>query len=81
MARRYILLTPADGPLWTLAEAVAKQTVIQRLNFNELAQLLCEREAKRKEVDIAQMSEVLSVLRDVLAENPAGVLEVLVDDN
>jgi len=92
MARQFILLTPADGGLWWLAQlvlrseeasplrrvaAVASQGTTETLDFAGLAQRLCEREAGKAEVNIAQMSEVLADLRELVAADPKAVLEVL----
>ena len=77
MPRRYIVLRPEDGALWHLAEAVACQGVSQPLDFAGLAQRLCESEAGKAEVNVAQMSEIVAVLRKLLAADPKAVLEVL----
>lgn len=77
MPRRYILLTPEDGPLWRLAAAVARQDTTAPLDFAGLAQRLCAKEAGEREVDIAQMSEILADLRELLAADPKAVLDVL----
>jgi len=77
MARPYILLTPDDGGLWRLAQAVAKQSVTEPLDFAGLAQRLCAREAGEVEVNVAQMSEILADLRQLVAADPKAVLDVL----
>jgi len=77
MPRPFILLTPADGGLWRLAQAVAGQQRTEPLDFGGLTQRLCEKERGEREVDIAQMSEVLADLRELLAADPKAVLEVL----
>ena len=81
MPRRYILLTPADGPLWQLAEAISRHTNAPALlDFAGLARLMCQAEAGKAEVNIAQMSEILADLRHLVTANPAGVLAVLAAD-
>jgi len=77
MPRPFILLTPADGGLWRLAQAVAGQRTCEPLDFAGLAQRLCEKERGNAEVNIAQMSEILADLRELLAADPKAVLEVL----
>ncbi len=77
MPRRYILLTPEDGALWRLAQAACRQNVTETLDFAGLAQALCAKEAGEREVDVAQMSETLADLRELLAADPKAVLEVL----
>ena len=77
MARQFILLTPADGGLWRLAQAVAGQGTTEPLDFAGLAQRLCEKERGKAEVNIAQMSEVLADLRELVAADPKAVLDVL----
>lgn len=80
MPRRYIVLRPEDGALWRLAEAVARQPASQPLMFADLVKRLCEAEAGKAEVNVAQMSEVLTDLRELLAADPKAVLEVLVGE-
>jgi len=77
MARPFILLTPADGGLWRLAQAVAAQQKTEPLDFAGLAQRLCEKERGKAEVNVAQMSEILADLRELVATDSKGVLEVL----
>ena len=77
MPRPFILLTPADSGLWRLAQAVAKQSATEPLDFAGLAQRLCAKEAGEAEVNVAQMSEILADLRDLVAADPKAVLEVL----
>ena len=77
MPRPFILLTPADGGLWRLAQAVAGQRATEPLDFAGLAQRLCEKERGAAEVNVAQMSEVLADLRELVAADPKAVLEVL----
>jgi len=77
MARQFILLTPADGGLWRLAQAVAGQGTTEPLDFAGLAQRLCAKEAGKAEVNVAQMSEVLADLRELVAADPKAVLDVL----
>lgn len=83
MPRRYILLTPADGALWHLARSIARQDatpagrLAEPLTFARLVQALCAQEAGEREVDVAQMSETLADLRELLAAEPEAVLEVL----
>jgi hypothetical protein len=77
MARPYILLTPDDGGLWRLAQAVARQSATEPLDFAGLAQRLCAKEAGEAEVNVAQMSEILADLRQLVAADPKAVLDVL----
>lgn len=77
MPRPFILLTPADGGLWCLAQAVAGQRTSEALDFAGLAQALCAKERGEAEVNIAQISEILADLRELVAANPKAVLEVL----
>ena len=77
MARPFILLTPADGGLWRLAQAVARQEKTEPLDFAGLARALCEKERGEAEVNIAQVSEILADLRALVAADPKAVLEVL----
>ncbi|MBE3070344.1 MAG: hypothetical protein IMZ66_08920 [Planctomycetes bacterium] len=84
MARQYILLKPDDGALWRLAQAIATAPPTDPpdfrhdpLDFAGLVQTLCAKEAGLAEVNIAQMSEILRVLRELLAADPKPVLEVL----
>ena len=77
MARPYILLTPDDGGLWRLAQAVARQGATEPLDFAGLAQRLCAKEAGEVEVNVAQMSEILADLRQLVAADPKAVLDVL----
>jgi hypothetical protein len=79
MPRRYIVLKPEDGGLWRLAEAVAREGATEPLTFADLVKRLCEREAGAAEVNIAQMSEIVARLQDILREDPEGTLEVLAD--
>ena len=37
-------------------------------DMNEMARLICEREGKKIQVNIAQVKEILRVLRDILTE-------------
>jgi len=77
MPRPFILLTPADGGLWRLAQAIARQAATDPLDFAGLAQRLCAKEAGKAEVNVAQMSEIVARLRDLVAADPKAVLEVL----
>ena len=77
MPRPFILLTPADGGLWRLAQAVAGQGTTETLDFAGLAQALCAKERGKAEVNIAQMSEILADLRELVVADPKAVLEVL----
>jgi len=77
MARQFILLTPGDGGLWRLAQTVAAQQKTEPLDFAGLAQRLCEKERGEAEVNIAQMSEILADLRELVAADPKAILEVL----
>lgn len=49
------------------------------MRFNDLARGLTRREAKKKQVNIAQMSEVLARLVDMIAEDPFKVLGCLLE--
>ena len=77
MPTEYILLKASDGALFALAGAIARQQTSQPLDFAGLAQRLCGKEHGEREVDIAQMSEVLADLRELVAADPKAVLEVL----
>jgi hypothetical protein len=39
------------------------------MNLNQLAKEICKREGKKKQVDIAQVKEVLGVLIEILSES------------
>ncbi len=77
MPTEYILLKPCDGALFALARDIARQQASQPLDFAGLARALCAKEAGEREVDIAQVSELLADLRELLAADPKAVLEVL----
>jgi hypothetical protein len=47
------------------------------MNLKKLAVLLCKAEGKKKQVNIAQMSETLKCLRRIIKENPVPVLRAL----
>lgn len=47
------------------------------MTFKELVAALCRLEGKKKQVNVAQMSEVLSSLKKLLKKNPIGVLKAL----
>lgn len=47
------------------------------MTFKELAKELAKREGKKESLSIAQISEVLARLVDIVEESPAAVLEVL----
>jgi len=49
------------------------------MTFKQLALEITKREGKKKQVDIAQVSEVLARLVDIVAEDPNGVLVFLCD--
>lgn len=76
-------LTPADGALYRLARAIAAQAPRPQNEappaFADLVRTLCRMEAGEREVDAAQVSELLADLREALAADPQGVLEVLAD--
>lgn len=38
------------------------------MNLNQLAREICKREGKKKQVDIAQVKEVLRVMHEILVE-------------
>ena len=48
------------------------------MTFKALAKKLCELEGKKKQVDIAQMSETLASLRRLFKADPIGVLIALI---
>lgn len=54
---------------------------LRRINLTDFAVRVSQREGKQKQVDIAQISEVLSIALDILAEeaidNPAGLAELM----
>lgn len=82
MAREYIVLKREDAALWRLARAVARQNPGppgQLMTFADLARRMCEKEGGAAEVNIAQMSEIVAVLQELLREDPEGVLGVLAD--
>lgn len=41
------------------------------MNLNQLASEICRREGKKKQVNIAQVKEVLAVLGEILSEAPS----------
>lgn len=47
------------------------------MTFQKLAKTLCLLEGKKKQVDIAQMSETLKCLKVVFKMYPQGVIEAL----
>jgi len=82
MAKILIALSEADGVLYRVARRVADGKAERRtVSFFEVRDALLAREAGARQVDVAQMSEVLSkaraLLADLLEENPLGVLEFL----
>jgi hypothetical protein len=48
------------------------------MTFKELAREICKREGKKQGVNIAQVSEILRCLGDILLEKPGGVKAVTV---
>jgi len=54
---------------------------MRKINMNKVAKLVSEWEGKKKEVDIAQIKEVVSIFLDILADewqdNAAGVVELI----
>lgn len=82
MAKILIALSEADGVLYRIARRVADGKAERRaVSFFEVRDALLKREAGARQVDVAQMSEILSKLRallaDLLDENPLGLLEFL----
>jgi hypothetical protein len=77
MPTQYILLKPSDGALFRLARAVCRQPTCAPVDFAKLAKRLCAKEAGKAEVNVAQMTEILADLRELLAADLQGVLEVL----
>jgi hypothetical protein len=75
-----VLIDARDGRLRALAAAAARDKDPADLSFAGLARLLCKKEAGEEEVNIAQMSEILSDLCRLVAERPRAVLEVLAKD-
>lgn len=47
------------------------------MNLNKLAKLICEREGKRKQTDIAQVKEILKCLIIICAED-VSVFDLIV---
>ena len=45
--------------------------------MSDLAMILCEKEGKKKQVNIAQMQEVLACLSDVMIRDPNAILVLL----
>ena len=45
--------------------------------MSDLAMILCEKEGKKKQVNIAQMHEVLACLSDVMICDPNAILVLL----
>lgn len=80
MPSRAIIVRPSDGRLYRLAEAIDQQSLTTNLAFPDLAAKLCAAEAGEREVDIAQMSEILARLQDLASEDPAGVADVVFAD-
>lgn len=46
------------------------------MTFKKLVLELCKREGKKKQVNVAQMSEVVKCLIRIFKDNPVGVLKV-----
>ena len=44
------------------------------MNMNELAKLMCEKEGKKEQVNIAQMKEILNELSIEMWEHPDSLL-------
>lgn len=47
-------------------------------NLNELASLIAQDEGKKKELSIAQIKEVVRVLRELIREYPLETLRLLI---
>lgn len=82
MAKVLIALSEADGVLYRIARRLAEgKADRQPIAFFDVRDELLKREAGARQVDVAQMSEVLSktraLLADLLEENPLGVLQFL----
>jgi hypothetical protein len=82
MAGILIALSEADGALYRVARRLAETKAPARVpSFFEVRDELLRREAGARQVDVAQMSEVLTKLRAILADlletNPLGLLEFL----
>jgi hypothetical protein len=77
MPKPYILFTPSDKGLWKLAQALAGQSDSKPIGFEGLTRKLCEMERGEAEVNIAQMSEIVSALQRLVATDPRAVIEVL----
>lgn len=45
------------------------------MNGNKLAKAISEQEGKKKQVDIAQIKEVLKLMKKLFSEDPNNVLE------
>lgn len=43
------------------------------MNMNKLAALVCEKETGKKEVNVAQVKEVMRALARILREDPAAL--------
>lgn len=82
MAKVLVALSEADGVLYRIARRAAEgKSEGRTVSFFEVRDALLKREAGARQVDVAQMSEVLSkaraLLADLLEENPLGVLQFL----
>jgi len=47
------------------------------MNTNELAQLICKAEGKRKQVNIAQVKEILGVISEICYFNPLALALII----
>jgi len=76
-----VLLTREDEPLRDLAHQWARTPIHEDLKFNDLRNRLLALEAGEREVDAAQMGEVLmhalSLIGQSLWANPRGTLALL----
>ena len=50
-----------------------------KMNFQELASLIAEREGKKVETPIGNIREILSILKEIIEED-SSVLDVLLND-
>lgn len=47
------------------------------MTFKTLVKRLCQLEGKKRQVDIANMSEIVSSLKKLIKDDPIGVLKAL----
>jgi len=52
-----------------------------KLNLNDIAKVICEGEGKKKQVNIAQVKEILRVICDICAERPFTMMRLLFPHN